>query len=163
MKIEQSRIDPLLQQEQAQKARGERTGEGFGEVMAREAARGDASRAGMPLPPPGVAAGFDPRFAASDVMAAALLHEGAEEAASGLEGLLDELAAYARELDGRGDSHLRGAYGRLESIESRLNALKADPAAGQALALNQNLAGILNELEVLAATEKFKFNRGDYL
>jgi hypothetical protein len=163
MKIEQGRIDPLLQQEQAQKTQGKLPGESFGEFMAREAALLTANQATMPVPPPGIAAGFDPRFVTGDVLAAAtLFQESAEGAASGLNGLLDELTAYALELGGRGDP-LRSAHGRLEGIESRLNALKADPAAGQVLAQNRGLAGIANELEVLAATERFKFNRGDYL
>jgi hypothetical protein len=164
MKIEQGRIDPLLQQDQAQKTQGKLPGESFGDFMAREAAQAFASQVNMPVPPPGIAAGFDPRFVTGDVLAAATLsqEDAAGAVSGGLNGLLNELTAYALEL-GRGGAPLRDAHGRLEDIESRLTALKADPAAGQVLAQNRGLAGIANELEVLAATERFKFNRGDYL
>lgn len=162
MKIDQNRIDPLLQQEQTQKSSPASVGKGFDEVLAREGAVTEQTAQAAPLPPPGAAAGFDPRFVsetAGTSAVAALSLEETEKAVSGLDGLLDELDNYARDLNGASESHLRGAFGRLENIESRVAALKSDPA----VAGNTGLSGLVNEIEVLAATEKFKFNRGDYL
>lgn len=57
------------------------------------------------------------------------------------------------------DTALRDAWGLLEGIDSQISQLRANPLHGRSSALDS----ILNELEVLTATEKFKFNRGDYL
>lgn len=57
------------------------------------------------------------------------------------------------------DTALRDAWGLLEGIDSQISQLRANPLRGRSSALDS----ILNELEVLTATEKFKFNRGDYL
>ena len=170
MKIDPNRIDPLVQQEQARKKPAVAGRGGFDELLGRLA----EDMAAVPMPPPGASAAFDPRFAASvsssgglsaaDALSAtAFLQEETASAVSSLDGLLDEMDAYAREIGSGENSHLRNAYTRLDGIESRLQALKATPALTQALADNGGLAAIVNEMEVLAATEKFKFNRGDYL
>lgn len=57
------------------------------------------------------------------------------------------------------DTALRDAYSLLEGIDARVAQLRANPAAGR----NAALDAILNELEIMSTTEKFKFNRGDYL
>lgn len=75
-------------------------------------------------------------------------------------GALDLWDTYAQAL-GRSssDTALKDAYAILQGIDSRISQLKANPLAGN----NAAFDGVLNELEILATTEKFKFNRGDYL
>lgn len=86
----------------------------------------------------------------------AVLDAAFEQAA----GALDMWDRYATILGtSPANSALRDAYSLLEGIDGRITELKNNPAAGS----NPALSGLLNELEVLSATEKFKFNRGDYL
>lgn len=74
-------------------------------------------------------------------------------------GALDLWNDYAS-LIGRADSaSLRNAYSMLETIDAQISDMRANSTFGS----NPNLGGFLNELEVLSAVEKFKFNRGDYV
>ena len=85
---------------------------------------------------------------------------GLDEAMAQLDGLLDNWDAYARELgQGASSGGLRGAYSMLQGIDSSLRDLKQTMPN---LSDHEGLAAVVNELEVMAATEKFKFNRGDY-
>lgn len=74
-------------------------------------------------------------------------------------GTLDLWDNYARALGSSGNASLRDAYALLEGIDGQITALRSSPAMGKSAAFD----GLVNELEILAATEKFKFNRGDYL
>ena len=73
-------------------------------------------------------------------------------------GTLDMWDSYRAALGGGGQGSLREAYALLQGIDGQVSALGKDPARGQ----NPGLDSLLTELEVLTATEKFKFNRGDY-
>ena len=55
---------------------------------------------------------------------------------------------------------LRDAYSLLQGIDGQVSSLKASTAGvrGQ----NAGLDSLVNELDVMTAAEKFKFNRGDY-
>lgn len=83
--------------------------------------------------------------------------EAAFEQASGTLDMWDKYAAILG--SSPADSALRDAYSLLEGIDDRIMELRNNPSANSNPALN----GLLNELEVLSTTEKFKFNRGDYL
>ena len=75
-------------------------------------------------------------------------------------GALDMWDQYASILGGStSDSALRDAYSLLEGIDSRVSQLKNNSTIGNDTELN----GIVNELDIMTAIEKFKFNRGDYL
>lgn len=75
-------------------------------------------------------------------------------------GTLDMWDKYAAILGSSpADSALRDAYSLLEGIDDRIGEMRNNPAITGNIALN----GLLNELEILSTTEKFKFNRGDYL
>ncbi|MDE5833592.1 MAG: hypothetical protein K2H64_11575 [Desulfovibrio sp.] len=75
-------------------------------------------------------------------------------------GVLNQWDEYARILGGASsDASLRDAWSALEGLDSNIANLRANPLAGS----NAALDGLINELEVMAAAEKFKFNRGDYL
>lgn len=73
---------------------------------------------------------------------------------SGLDGYTDKLA------DGSTGS-LRDAFSLLEDTTGQLSALRA--AFPEMESSHPELAAMANELDVLTTTEKFKFNRGDYL
>lgn len=75
-------------------------------------------------------------------------------------GTLDLWDRYARTLGtSPADTALREAWSLLEGIDTQVSQMRANPVANA----NEALKSILNDLEVLSATEKFKFNRGDYL
>lgn len=75
-------------------------------------------------------------------------------------GALDMWDAYAGTLGTSSSaSALKDAYSLLDGIDATLSQLRANPVAGR----DESLGGLLNELEILSATERFKFNRGDYL
>lgn len=76
-------------------------------------------------------------------------------------GTLDMWDSYVNALGSSGqDGSLRQAYSLLQGIDGQVSDLKTSTAAvrGQ----NTGLDSLVNELDVMTATEKFKFNRGDY-
>lgn len=73
-------------------------------------------------------------------------------------GTLDLWDNYTRALSSPATASLRDAYSLLEGIDTQLSALRSSPAMGKSATFD----GIVNELEILATAEKFKFNRGDY-
>ncbi len=78
-----------------------------------------------------------------------------------LENILGSLEAYSRNLGKAEKADLRLAHAQLETMSKGLEALKESfPEMHEQ---NPELAGLFTELEVLATTERFKFNRGDYL
>ena len=85
----------------------------------------------------------------------------AAEAMAQLSGLLDGFDAYAQVLGNGGEQNLKAAYAALEQLSGTVTALKG--SLSETAAKYPGLNDVLNELEVLAHTEQFKFNRGDYL
>lgn len=167
MKIGTEQLEALQRQEQTQKkTTGGVTSTGdFGALLSQELAGTEASQSAVTVAPPG-AAGIDPLLMASSVGsvdgvdATSTDATGLDEAMAQLDGLLDNWDAYARELgQGASSSGLRGAYSMLQGIDSSLRDLKQTMPN---LSDHEGLAAVVNELEVMAATEKFKFNRGDY-
>ena len=73
-------------------------------------------------------------------------------------GTLDMFDAYRSALDETSQGSLRQAYDLLQGIDEQVASLRNSPAREQ----SPGFDSLLNELEVLATTEKFKFNRGDY-
>ena len=73
---------------------------------------------------------------------------------------LDMWDSYVAKLGDARSTSLRDAYSLLDGVDQQVSSLKQQ--AGSALSQNPQLASIVNELEVLTATEKFKLNRGDY-
>lgn len=68
--------------------------------------------------------------------------------------------SYARALGSpKSNSSLRDAYALLEDIDAQVARCNESGMRGQ----NPGLDAILNEIEIMATTERIKFNRGDYL
>lgn len=75
-------------------------------------------------------------------------------------GTLDLWDKYARTIGASpAPTALRDAWTLLEGIDAQVSQMRANPIMGK----NEGLNSLLNELEIMATTEKFKFNRGDYL
>ncbi|MCR5563806.1 MAG: hypothetical protein K6F46_10680 [Desulfovibrio sp.] len=76
-------------------------------------------------------------------------------------GTLDLWDQYANALSSTAaGGNLRQAYSLLEGIGDKVAQLKSDTAGLRGK--NTEFDSLINELDVITATEKFKFNRGDY-
>ncbi len=74
--------------------------------------------------------------------------------------LLDKWDMYSGSMARPGAANLKQMYGLLEGMSDELQSIKGSAAN---LDGNPALAGLVNELDVLTTTERFKFDRGDYL
>lgn len=160
MKITTDYTRPL-DAEQESKARRTESGEGFGELLSQElGAQGVASAQGLqppaaPLLPHQIAA-------ASETAATEESTTAGREVMDTLENIMGEWENYASQIaeTGSGDA-LRKADGALTSIETDVAGLKSSyPGLG---ADHPGLQSVVDEMEILAVTERIKFNRGDYL
>ena len=162
MKVRMDELHALLQQEQvAQKAQSK--GEGFEALLAKELRQPGGGAQGTQPPPPGAQAGvigqmlLEQHTESVDPFEDALLQSFQQAS-----GLLDSLNAYMNALSARGaDGNLKAIYPLLEDLEQQMGTLKQ--GATPLEAKHAGLASLINELEVLTTTEKFKFNRGDYI
>jgi ABC-type transporter Mla subunit MlaD len=81
-------------------------------------------------------------------------------AAAKVDGLVDSMEQYAATL-GNPSASLKDAYGQLEQLSRDVQQVREQlPDLGQNA---PDLDAVVNEVEALAATEQFKFNRGDYV
>ncbi|PTN32742.1 hypothetical protein [Desulfonatronum sp. SC1] len=80
-----------------------------------------------------------------------------------LDNLLSRWEKYAHQLAAQ-PPELRSANGILDEISTEIGALKANwPQQTPPQPMVPELRGVLDELEVMAVTERIKFNRGDYI
>jgi hypothetical protein len=82
-----------------------------------------------------------------------------EEAADMVDNVLTELEGYAAQLGRDEAADLRSAFASLRSAQDGINGFRARFPGVSGGAAEE----LINELDVLATTENFKFNRGDYL
>ena len=157
MEINTEQLEALLRQQEQQATTARRqTGQSGGF---------DANAAASPLSPGAAQAGMISQMllnGAGQSQAADPDAEILQEAFNQASGTLDLWDSYAKTLgsSSSGAGSLRDAYALLQGIDSQVAQLKQGTAGvrGQ----NPGFDSLLNELEVMTATEKFKFNRGDY-
>ncbi|MEF2145653.1 MAG: hypothetical protein V3573_09430 [Desulfovibrionaceae bacterium] len=156
MKIHPEQIEGVRQGQQAQADKARQVDKGFGDLLSREVAKSgktQQSSGAMPVAP----LGLNPLLNVTAVQQVQSVDS--TQAAAQVEQVLGQVEAYAAKLgsvapDGAG---LREAHAALQDMRDNVDGLKSLAAA------QPGLQGIVNELEVLARTEEFKFNRGDYL
>lgn len=161
MKIHSDPQIEALKQEQS-KARQKTAQNGaFGDVLSQEvgrsAAQGGPSKAG---PPPGGPHAVNPLLRAEHVSPVGRTEKAEQEVMRSVENVLSRWENYAAHL-GSPMGSMKTAYGELEAISGEVKRIKSEHPG-----LSENHPGlndIVNELEVLSASEQFKFNRGDYL
>ena len=164
MKIRTEELNALLQQEQiGQKAQSK--GEGFETMLARELRQpGDGAQGALP-PPLGAQAEIIGQMLLNPLAQAEAvdpLDNALQLSLQQASGLLDSVNAYINALSARGaDGNLKAVYPLLAGMEQQMGVLKQ--GAAPLVAGNAGLASLINELEILTTTEKFKFNRGDYV
>lgn len=166
MNIRTDQLQALLRQQglAAQKT-SSGTGEGFEAALASQIELGSSDAgAQIPTTAPGVQAGIIGQMllsTAEKTSATDSVEQVMRQALEQASGTLDMWESYANALGKPGaEGGLREAYALLQGLDAQVSTLKqgAEPVLGQ----NPNLASFINELEVMTATEKFKFGRGDY-
>ena len=162
MKIQTDQLTALRQT--TEQSRGTReSSDAFAAILAKETgSTSEAQSTGLAAPPLSSLAGIDlaslQGVASTDAVADITEQERA--VMNNMDTLLAKWEDYADTLaaDSGGDS-LKQAYGVLENIENGVRQLKEDLPDGA----SPGLGSLVNEMEVMTVTEKFKFNRGDYL
>ena len=168
MEINTEQLEALLRQQEQQATTARRqTGRsgGFDAILAQQLGGAEQANAAGGLLPPGAAqAGLISQMllnSAEQSQAADPDAEILQEAFTQASGTLDLWDSYAKTLGSSADGgSLRDAYALLEGIDSQVAQLKQGTAGVRGK--NPGFDSLLNELEVMTATEKFKFNRGDY-
>jgi hypothetical protein len=130
-------------------------GDGFAQALAQELDASSAVQAGTAQTP------ASPVVRLDQALQAAMLSNPTEQnVMDKMQDLLSKWENYSRIIGGQ-ENNLREGYNVLADIRSDLQEVKDDlariPAPGQ------ELTAMVEELDILAATEEFKFNRGDYL
>ena len=169
MNINTDQLEALLrlQEQQAATLRKQagQQGQGFEALLAQELGMGGAVDSGQPLAPGSAQSGLISQMLLQGTAPAQAIDPDAavlQAAFAQASGTVDMWDGYARAIGSAGEgSSLKDAWTMLEGIETQVARLRQDTAGvrGQ----NPGFDSLLNELEVLTATEKFKFNRGDYL
>ncbi len=145
------------------------TGTAFGDFLTQEVAKSgeQTAKPTATLPPPGGLGQLSAlgALAATQQAAPAQATTQATQAEKAVmqtvETLLDKWDSYAQNLQSPSDeAGLKRAYGVLEDIDGTVKKLKGDNP--DLSSQNPALHGMVSELEVMAVTERIKFNRGDY-
>lgn len=147
MKITSEQL-AALRNSQVQTTRGAGQ-ESFESLLAQAVEKGGASSAqgvGAAPPLPGMRG-----------VAGVMSVTESQSLATGVEQVLDQWDAYAREIGNTESADLRKAYDQLEAITGTVQSLKSKAADA-----SPAMRSIIDELDVMAVTEKIKFNRGDY-
>eukprot|EP01022_Parablepharisma_sp_SALTPOND_P013097 TRINITY_DN1726_c1_g1_i1.p1 TRINITY_DN1726_c1_g1~~TRINITY_DN1726_c1_g1_i1.p1 ORF type:complete len:713 (+),score=113.03 TRINITY_DN1726_c1_g1_i1:2754-4892(+) len=164
MKIRPEQLEALRREEELRsRSQPEKTRK-FGDMLAQEVRKGDSPEAAEGAKPPGRAEAAQAADAVQKVDRAEADQPPTteREVMDTLDHVFDKWEQYAhslRRMQEEGD--LRQAYGVLEDISNDVEGLKA--AAGGLEQQNPSLQSMVDSLEILTVTERFKFNRGDYL
>lgn len=163
MEINTQQMEALLQlqEQQAQLPRkNSGAATGFEEILGQQLSQGNSAQmADATLAGPARANFYNPLLIDETDQAKQLDPDSAvlKAAFDQASGTLDLWDSYAHALGtSTNDTALRDAWNLLEGIDNNLTQMKS--VRGK----NPELDALLNELEIMATTEKFKFNRGDY-
>ena len=162
MKIQNDPLRALLEQDETR--RNSAGAEGFEVLLHKELQRSPVEGGAGPV----AAAGQASAVLALQIRAAQELggvkeaDEGVSDAFMGqLDGLLNKWENYAASLSNPSGASLKSLHSLLGDLGGTLDELKAAlPGLNGGM---EELGGLVNELEVLETTERFKLNRGDYL
>lgn len=155
MKIHPDQLQ-AIEQEQAKSKAASKADKGFGDILSQELEGNEqtSETQSASLPPLG-------STISSNVLAAQATtgesSESGQEVMDRLENLLGEWDSYASNID---SSDLKQANESLENIENEVASLKENLSSDTT---DEDTQSVLNEVELLATTERFKFNRGDYI
>ncbi|GFK95250.1 hypothetical protein NNJEOMEG_03108 [Fundidesulfovibrio magnetotacticus] len=160
MKIQPDQIVPIQQTGKVQSSRSTQAGN-FGDILAREVESGQQAARTAPPPLLSGMAGLTQAMAAQAAAPAAGVANERQAVMENVDSILNQWEKYSDALASGGSAQLRQAYGTLETIQSGVKKLKDEHPGLDGH--SPELSSLVNELDVLAATEQIKFNRGDYL
>lgn len=169
MEISTEQLEALLRQQEQQATAARRqadTSDGFEALLAQQLGGGAelANAAGGLLPPGAAQAGLISQMLLNGAEQEQTRDPDAEilqEAFAQASGTLDLWDSYAKTLGSSADGgSLRDAYALLQGIDSQVARIRQNTVGVRGK--NPGFDSLLNELEVMTATEKFKLNRGDY-
>ena len=163
MKIHPDQLEGVRPDTTPQTHRVKQPSTAFGDLLTQEVAKTgtDAAKTSAPLPPPGGLGTLSALMGVGAVESVAPVQTAESTIVDKVDNLLDKWDQYAQNLQGTsGSADLKKAYGVLQDIDGTVQQLKGDnPDLAQA---HPALQGVVSELEVMAVTERIKFNRGDY-
>ena len=158
MKIHPDQIDSVRQEQQKQVNKAKQPTQAFGDLLNREVeggAKADKTARPASVPPlPGLQ-GIDPMLQIEAASGVEKPGAADTQAAERMESLLDQWDAYAASLES--SPNLRESHSTLEKIAGGIAQLKEEMPA------DPTLRSMVDDLEAMAYTERFKFNRGDYV
>ncbi|WP_147819825.1 hypothetical protein [Salidesulfovibrio onnuriiensis] len=155
MKIRPDQIEGVRQEQQKQANRVKQPQQAFGDLLNDEVSKASTPQQSQGVVPPLMVNPLLQTQATEKVDAVGEYEQGA---INQMEGLLDKWDDYADKL---GSAGLKEAYGALEDISGEVSRLKEQyPDMAER---NPGLSEVVNDLDAMAAAEKFKFNRGDYI
>lgn len=161
MKIYNEQISALTQGAAKTRQTWGKSDEAFGDLLAREMGKaGDSppSSQSVPMVPQAqYLLGLDATQAGSST--AALDGESSSEQVvmDKIDSILSGWENYAAQLDPSAGGSLKSAYDMLENLSGEVSEIRQNYHGS-----GSGLGSIINELEIMTATEKIKFNRGDY-
>jgi len=149
MKIRPDQIEGVSSEQTRRQTQTQQSGQAFGDLLSQEVSKTQTQAASVA--PPMV----NPLL---NIQAMNQVQATDDSAMTGqVESILDQWDNYAATLADPG-SELKAAYGALDKIAGDVAALKEG-----ATNMAPGLKSIVDDLETMAAAERFKFNRGDYL
>jgi hypothetical protein len=160
MKIQTDQITPVKQTGTVHKPTSP-PASNFGEILAREVEGGSKAQRAVAPPPLAGAAGLAQAMAAQAAEKVTDVASERRAVMDNVDSILNQWEKYSGQLAGGSSVQLRQAYGTLETIHSGVKRLKDEHPGLDGH--SPQLSSLVNELDVMATTEKIKFNRGDYL
>ena len=157
MKIHPDQIEGVQPEQAHRKNKANKPGQAFGELLNQEVAKSDASAPTQGIAPPPI---VNPLIAAEAANGVQRMDAATTAVAGQVESILDKWDSYSATLAGS-QGGLKSAYGTLDEIANEVTALKNEQP--DLAATHPGLQSIVDELDTLTATERFKFNRGDYV
>lgn len=170
MKIRNDQLH-ALQEAESQRAKTRKSADGFDELLGQELAANTAQGGpgtAISSPQAGLTGPFSIQNPALLEMQA-VLAPGAmqstglgvvQEASQEMESMFSTLENYANQLALDEKADMRGAYSMLENVSSKISELRSRYPNMEKE--QPGLSALVDELDVLALTETYKFNRGDY-
>lgn len=160
MKINPDQVN-ALEQKKNQVENKKPTKEAFGDVFAKETEKDAAAVSPRVSGPPLDKVPMDRLLMAEQASQDGQKASG-RQLMDNIDSLLSQWENYADVIGRPGSpADLKSAYGNLENIESGIKDLKSTmPNMATA---NPALKSVVDELEILAVTERIKFDRGDYV
>ncbi|MDQ7834940.1 MAG: hypothetical protein RDU24_06120 [Humidesulfovibrio sp.] len=164
MKIHPDQLEGVRPDSLSQTNKAKPASTAFGDLLTQEVAKSgtDTAKTSALLPPPGGLGALSALMGVNAVESVAPTQQAEKAIMEKVENLLDKWDQYAQNLQGSsGQVDLKKAYGVLQDIDGTVQQIKGEnPNLAQQ---SPTLQGVVSELEVLAVTERIKFNRGDYL